>query len=73
MKKNFVEMMHNFNVTFAFASQKMNKLKQTLNIKMMTMRINSDADKKIFVEKLTHDLMNQITINCQNIMKMIKL
>ena len=72
-KKNFVEMMHNFNAAFAFASQKKNESKQILNIKMMRMRINSDANKKMFVKKSTHDLMNQITVNCQNIMKIIKL
>ena len=37
------------------------------------MRINSDADKKIFVEKPTRDLMNQIAVNCQNVVKIIKL
>ena len=66
-------MTRNFNATFPSASQKMNELKQILNIKMTTMRINNDADKKMFVKKLTHDLINQITINYQNIMKIIKL
>ena len=51
-------MVRNFNTAFMFASQKINKLKQMLNVKMMTMRINSDVDKKIFFEKLTRDLMN---------------
>ena len=46
MKKNFVETMHNFNIAFAFTLQKINKSKQTLNVKMTMMRINSDADKK---------------------------
>ena len=72
-KKFFVEMTHNFNATFVFTSQKMNKLKQILNIKMMMMRINSDVDKKMFIKKSTYDLMNQITVNFQNIIKMIKL
>ena len=72
-KKIFVEMTRNFNIAFAFTSQKMNELKQTLNIKTTTMRINSDVDKKMLVKKSTHDLMNQIAVNCQNIMKMIKL
>ena len=72
-KKIFAEMAHNFNTASVSTSQKINKLKQTLNIKMMTMRINSDVDKKMFVEKPTCDLMNQITINCQSVIKMIKL
>ena len=65
MKKSFVEMAHNFKTTSAFASQKTNELKQTLNIKMTTIRINSDVDKKMLAEKSTRDLMNQIIINCQ--------
>ena len=73
MKKKFVEMTHNFNATFTSASQKMNKSKQILNTKMMTMRINSDVDKKMFIKKSIHDLMNRIAVNCQNVMKMIKL
>ena len=72
-KKNFAEIARNFNATSAPASQKTDESKQTLNAKMTTMRIKSDADKKMFVEKPTRDLMNQITVNCQNIMKMIKL
>ena len=72
-KKNFAEITRNFNAAFAFTSQKINKSKEILNVKMMTMRINSDVNKKMFVKKLTHDLMNQITINYPNIMKMIKL
>ena len=63
-KKNFVEMARNSNAASAPASQKMDELRQTLNVKMMTMRINSDVNKKIFISKLTRDLMNQITINC---------
>ena len=58
MKKKFSKMTRNFKIAFAFASQKMNKLKQTLNIKTTTVRIDSDVDKKMFVEELTHDLMN---------------
>ena len=58
MKKNFVETARNFNAASAFALQKINELKQTLNIKITTMRINSDADKKMFAEKPTHDLIN---------------
>ena len=74
IKKNFVEMTHNFNThAFTFASQKINKSKQTLNVKTTTIRINSDVDKKMFVKKSTHNFMNLITINCQNIIKIIKL
>ena len=73
MKKILVEMTRNFNAASRSASQKMNKSQQTLNVKMTTMRINNDADKKMFVEKPTRDLMNQIAINCQSIIKMIKL
>ena len=51
----------------------MNELKQTLNVKTTTIRINSDADKKMLVEKLTRDLMNWITVNCKNVIKIIKL
>ena len=59
MKKDFAEMTHSFNAyAFMFASQKINKLKQMLNFKMMMIRINSDIDKKIFIEKLTYDLIN---------------
>ena len=65
--------MYNFNIAFAFTSQKINKLKQILNIKMMMMRINNDVDKKMFIKKLTRNLINQITINYQNIIKIIKL
>ena len=72
-KKNFVETAHNFNTAFAFASQKMNKLKQILNVKIIMMRIDSDVDKKMFVKKSTYDLMNWIAVNCQSVMKMIKL
>ena len=57
MKKNFVEMTRNFNTAFASASQKINKSKQS-NAKMTTMRINSDVDKKLFIEKSTRDLIN---------------
>ena len=57
-------MTRNFSAAFAFTSQKINELKQILNIKMMMMRINSDIDKKMLVEKLTYDLINQIVINC---------
>ena len=39
MKKNFVEMMRNFNAASASASQKMDESKQTLNVRMMTVRI----------------------------------
>ena len=63
--------MRNFNAAFASASEKMNKSKYTLNAKMMTMRINSDADKKMFAEKSTRDLMNQIAVNYQNVVKII--
>ena len=65
-------MARNFNAAFASTSQKMNESKQILNIKTMTMRINNDVNKKMFVKKSTCDLINQITINCQNIMKIIK-
>ena len=58
MKKNFVETIRNFNIIFVFTSQKMNKLKQMLNIKMMMMRINNDVDKNMFVKKSTHDFIN---------------
>ena len=51
-------MMRNFNATSASTSQKTNESKQILNVKMMTIRINSDVDKKMFVKKLTYDLMN---------------
>ena len=57
-KKNFAEMTYNFNVAFACGSQKIVKLKQTLNVKTTTIRINSDADKKMFVEKSTYNLIN---------------
>ena len=73
VKKKFAEMTHNCNAASASASQKMNKLKQTLNVKIMTIRINSDADKKILAEKSTRDLMNQIAVNCRNVVKMIQL
>ena len=63
-KKSFAEVMHNFNAAFTSTSQKMNELKQTLNVKTMMMRINSDINKKMLIEKLTRDLMNQITVNC---------
>ena len=66
-------MTRNSNAASAFTSQKMNESKQILNVKITTMRINSDADKKIFVEKPTRDLMNQIAVNCQNVVKIIKL
>ena len=36
---NFVEMMRNFNAASASASQKMDESKQTLNVRMMTVRI----------------------------------
>ena len=59
MKKSFAEVTHDFNAyALTFTSQKTNKLKQMLNIKMMTIRINSDIDKKIFVKKPTHNVMN---------------
>ena len=51
-------MTRNSNAASASASQKTNELRQTLNIKMTTMRINSDVDKKLFIEKSTCDLMN---------------
>ena len=66
-KKNFVEMTHNFNATFAFVPQKMNQSRQILNTKTTTVRINSDVDKKIFTKKSTHDLMNRIAVSYQNI------
>ena len=72
-KKNFAETAHNLNTASAPASQKMNELRQTLNVKTMTMRINSDVDKKMFIKKSTHNLINQIAVNCQNIIKIIKL
>ena len=68
-KKSFVETAHNFNVAFAFASQKTNKLKQMLNIKMMMMRINSDVDKKIFIKKSTQNLINQIAVRLSQLSK----
>ena len=58
-KKNFVETTHNFNAyALTFTSQKTNKLKQMLNVRIMTIHINNDVDKKMFVKKLTHDFMN---------------
>ena len=51
-------MARDFNTAFASTLQKINKLKQMLNAKMTTIRINSDVDKKMFVEKSTRDLMN---------------
>ena len=73
-KKNFVETTRDFNAhASTFTSQKTNKLKQMLNIKMMMIYINSDVDEKIFIKKLTHDFINRITVNCQNIIKIIKL
>ena len=44
-----------------------------LNIKTTMICINNNVDKKMFIEKSTHDLMNRITVNCQKIMKIIKL
>ena len=55
MKKKFVEMTRNLD---AFTPQKINESKQTLNVRMMTMHINSDVDKKKFTEKSTRDLIN---------------
>ena len=56
LKKKFVEMARNFIAhAFAFASQKTNKSKQTLNVKTMMNCINSDVDKKMFVENSTHN------------------
>ena len=47
LKKNFLEMTYNFNAYMpTFKSQKMNELKQTLNIKMTTICIKNDVDKK---------------------------
>ena len=64
MKKIFVKTTRNPNAASSPASQKMDEPRQTLNAKMMTVRIDSDVDKKMFVEKSTRDLMNRIAVNC---------
>ena len=74
MKKKFAETTHNFNAHMPMiASQKTNELKQMLNVKTTTICIKSDVDKKMIIKKLTHDFINQIKVNCQNVMKIIQL
>ena len=72
-KKNFVEAARNSNAASAPASQKMDEPRQTLNARTTTVRIDSDADKKMLAEKPTRDLMNRVAVNCQGVVRMTKL
>ena len=72
-KKNFAEAARNPNAAPAPASQKMDGPRQALNARTTTVRIGSDADKKMLAEEPTRDLMDRVAANCQGVVGVAKL